>query len=141
MADDSTTTSRPEEEVAGGRTTRREILKKGAAGTLLIVYGGALPKTSAAGVPKYRGRELAGTLRIIQWSHFVPAYDKWFDNVYVKRWGEANDTEVIVGVQTGTLPEAVGAQCTAEGAYLPVRVPLSAPLGSREVKDPYAADD
>ena len=26
----------------------------------------------------------------------MPAYDQWFDDVYVKRWGETNDTEVIV---------------------------------------------
>ncbi len=30
----------------------------------------------------------------MQWSHFVPAYDQWFDDIYVKRWGEENDTEV-----------------------------------------------
>jgi multiple sugar transport system substrate-binding protein len=36
------------------------------------------------------------TLKILQWNHFVPAYDKWFDNTYIKQWGEKNDTEVIV---------------------------------------------
>jgi multiple sugar transport system substrate-binding protein len=95
MADDTRPIEGPEEEV-GGRTTRREILKRGAAGSLLVVYGGAVTKTAAAGAPRFRHRELAGTLRIIQWSHFVPAYDKWFDDIYVKRWGEANDTQVIV---------------------------------------------
>jgi multiple sugar transport system substrate-binding protein len=25
-------------------------------------------------------------LKIIQWSHFVPSYDKWFDQ-FVKDWG------------------------------------------------------
>ena len=75
----------------------------------LIVYGGALPKTSAAGVPKYRHKELAGTLRIIQWSHFVPAYDKWFDDIYVKRWGQANDTEVVVDhINQADIPRARG---------------------------------
>ncbi len=118
MADDSTTTDRPEEEVAGGRTTRREILKQAGAGTLLIVYGGAVTKTSAAGVPKYRGRELAGTLRIIQWSHFVPAYDKWFDNIYVKRWGEANDTEVIVDhINQADIPARAAAEVAAQSGH------------------------
>jgi len=96
MADDSTTTDRPHDEVAGGRVTRREILRKAGTGTLLIVYGGGAGKTAAAGAPKFRHKELAGTLRVVQWSHFVPAYDKWFDNIYIKRWGEANDTEVLV---------------------------------------------
>jgi multiple sugar transport system substrate-binding protein len=35
-------------------------------------------------------------IRILTWSHFVPAYDKWFNNEYVKEWGQKNDTEVIV---------------------------------------------
>ena len=28
--------------------------------------------------------------------HFVPDYDKWLDNTYVKQWGEANDVEVKI---------------------------------------------
>ena len=28
--------------------------------------------------------------------HFVPAYDEWFNETYVKEWGEKNDTDVIV---------------------------------------------
>lgn len=36
------------------------------------------------------------TLKVLQWNHFVPAYDKWFDNTYVKEWGQKNDTQVIV---------------------------------------------
>ena len=38
----------------------------------------------------------AKTLKILQWSHFVPAYDKWFNNTYTKEWGAKNGTEVIV---------------------------------------------
>jgi multiple sugar transport system substrate-binding protein len=117
MADDSTTTDRPEE-VEGGRTTRREILKRASTGTLLIVYGGAAAKTAAAGVPKYRGRDLAGTLRIIQWSHFVPAYDKWFDNVYIKRWGEANDTQVLVDhIDQAQIPARAAAEVAAQSGH------------------------
>ncbi|GAB2898772.1 extracellular solute-binding protein [Paralcaligenes sp. KSB-10] len=36
------------------------------------------------------------SLKILQWNHFVPAYDQWFDNTYVKEWGQKNDTSVIV---------------------------------------------
>ena len=35
------------------------------------------------------------TLRILQWSHFVPAYDVWFDN-FAKEWGDANGVRVRV---------------------------------------------
>jgi multiple sugar transport system substrate-binding protein len=118
MADDSRTTNRSEQEVAGGRTTRREILTKAGAGTLLIVYGGAVTRTAAAGVPRFRGKELAGTLRIIQWSHFVPAYDKWFDNVYIKRWGQANDTEVIVDhINQADIPARAAAEVAAQSGH------------------------
>ena len=36
------------------------------------------------------------TLRIAQWTHFLPEYDQWFDGEYVKQWGEHHDTTVIV---------------------------------------------
>ncbi|MGH7105267.1 MAG: ABC transporter substrate-binding protein [Acetobacteraceae bacterium] len=35
------------------------------------------------------------TLSIIQWSHFVPRYDKWFD-AYAQEWGARNDVKVTV---------------------------------------------
>src|SRR2546427_6834946 len=35
------------------------------------------------------------TLKIIQWSHFVPAYDAWFDK-YAKDWGTAKGVAVTV---------------------------------------------
>jgi multiple sugar transport system substrate-binding protein len=118
MADGTMHSDGPEQEVIGGRTTRREVLKQGAAGALLVVYGGALPKTSAAGVPKYRYKQLAGTLRIIQWSHFVPAYDKWFDDIYIKRWGEANDTQVLVDhINQADIPARAAAEVAAQSGH------------------------
>src|SRR5437762_14348760 len=39
---------------------------------------------------------LGTTLRILQWSHFIPAYDNWFDTVFVKEWGDKNDAKVRV---------------------------------------------
>src|SRR5437867_12534610 len=36
------------------------------------------------------------TLRILQWSHFIPAYDAWFDNKFVKDWGDKNGVKVRV---------------------------------------------
>src|SRR6266481_5990289 len=35
------------------------------------------------------------TLKIMQWSHFVPAYDTWFDK-YAKDWGTQKGVEVTV---------------------------------------------
>lgn len=50
-----------------------------------------------AGLNAATGRATARkTLKILQWHHFVPGYDRWFNNEYVKEWGEKNDTTVIV---------------------------------------------
>ena len=35
------------------------------------------------------------TLKIIQWSHFVPQYDKWFDG-FATEWGKKNGVTVTV---------------------------------------------
>jgi multiple sugar transport system substrate-binding protein len=73
------------EELMGHRRfTRRDVVK--AAGTAAAA-GLLLPR---------KGRAAKKTLKILQWNHFVPGYDKWFNNQYIKEWGEKNDTEVIV---------------------------------------------
>jgi hypothetical protein len=93
--------------------SRRDLIKRAGAGVILV-YGGLGQKSVAYGAPKYRHKELAGTLRILQWSHFVPAFDRWFDNVYTKAWGRANDTEVIVDhVNQADLPGRVAAEAAA----------------------------
>jgi multiple sugar transport system substrate-binding protein len=35
-------------------------------------------------------------LKIMQWNHFVPAFDEWFNKKFTREWGEKNNTEVIV---------------------------------------------
>ncbi|HEV8628363.1 MAG TPA: extracellular solute-binding protein [Acidimicrobiia bacterium] len=40
--------------------------------------------------------QLRGTsLRMLKWSHFVPAYDAWFDD-FAKKWGDQNGVRVRV---------------------------------------------
>src|SRR5262249_5776295 len=40
--------------------------------------------------------QIKGTnLRMLMWSHFVPAYDAWFDDS-AKKWGEKNGVKVRV---------------------------------------------
>jgi multiple sugar transport system substrate-binding protein len=98
--------------------TRRELLRKAGLGAVVLVYGGTGIKNAVAGVPQFRGKELAGTLRIMQWSHFVPAYDTWFDNQYVKSWGEKNDTEVKVDhVNLAELPTRAAAEVASQSGH------------------------
>ena len=94
--------------------TRRQLLRRAATGAIVLVYGGFGVRKAVAGAPQFAHRELKGTLRILQWSHFVPAYDGWFDNQYTKRWGQANDTDVIVDhVNQADLPGRVAAEAAA----------------------------
>ena len=36
------------------------------------------------------------TLKILQWQHSVPGYDRWFDDVFAKQWSRKHNTKVIV---------------------------------------------
>ena len=60
----------------------------------------------------------AKALKILQWSHFVPAYDKWFNNEYTKEWGKNNDTEVIVdNINLGLIPSRAAAEVSAQKGH------------------------
>jgi multiple sugar transport system substrate-binding protein len=116
MAEDMDRPDEPKE--VKGTTTRRELLKRAGVGAAAISGANLFAKTSVAGAAKYPHRQLAGTLRIVQWSHFVPAYDTWFDNVYIKRWGEANDTEVIVDhINQADIPARAAAEVAAQSGH------------------------
>ena len=90
------------------RISRRRLLK-GAGGLALAAATGPLlaacsndeeqskasqaaASSGAAGSPAVlRGTEL----KILQWSHFVPKHDQWFDP-FSKKWGEDNGVSVSV---------------------------------------------
>jgi multiple sugar transport system substrate-binding protein len=95
--------------------TRGDLLKKGTAAAFAIgMFGGLTDRALGFYGPlKYANRQLAGELRIMQWAHFVPAYDQWLDNTYVKRWGEANDVEVKVDHINNALLYSTGASQVA----------------------------
>jgi multiple sugar transport system substrate-binding protein len=98
--------------------SRRELLRRAGLGTAVLLYSGAAAKTSVAGVPRFRHKELAKTLRIIQWRHFVPAYDTWFDNTYTKVWGRKNDCEVIVDhINLTDLPARAASEVAARSGH------------------------
>ena len=72
-----------------GSITRRKFLQK--VGSSALAAGAAAPFL----VPRYTHAR-PKTLKILQWKHFIPEYDEWFNNVYTKEWGARNDTNVIV---------------------------------------------
>ncbi len=66
--------------------SRRDFVKAGA------VAAGVGPAIIIPG----RSDAQKKTLKILQWVHFVPAYDEWFNKKYIKEWGDKNNTEVTV---------------------------------------------
>jgi multiple sugar transport system substrate-binding protein len=98
--------------------SRRELLRRAGLGSAVLLYSGAAAKTSVAGAPKFRHKELAKTLRIIQWVHFVPAYDTWNTNTYTKVWGRKNDCEVIVDrINLTDLPARAASEVAARSGH------------------------
>ena len=87
--------------------TRRTFLKLTGAAAASATLGPGLVRAQGSG----------GTLRILQWSHFVPAYDTWFD-VYAQEWGAANGINVVVDhINLADLTTAVAAEISAGAGH------------------------
>jgi multiple sugar transport system substrate-binding protein len=76
----------------------------------VALAAGALPISCGR-----RGARKRRTLRIIQWSHYVPRYDRWFDGVFTKEWGAKNGIDVVVDHMSATEVAARGAAEAAAG--------------------------
>ena len=74
----------------GKGVSRRDFIKIAGAGG---IAAGAL---GPAFLFPERAAAQQKTLKILQWAHFVPAYDKWFNETFAKQWGEKHNTDVIV---------------------------------------------
>src|SRR5215467_10047380 len=75
--------------LTSARLSRRDVLKKAGAG---FASASLLTMLDARRAPA----QIRGTsLRILQWSHFVPAYDTWFDK-FVEDWGNKTGVKVRV---------------------------------------------
>src|SRR5207249_11691167 len=69
--------------------SRRGFLRTAGVGAA----GGVLADMLAA---RRAPAQLKGTsLRMLKWSHFVPAYDAWFDD-FAKKWGDASGVKIRV---------------------------------------------
>ncbi len=86
----------------GQRITRRDFIKITGSGTLGATAGPffLFPE---------RAQAQQKTLKVLQWSHFVPGFDKWFDGVFAKQWGQRHNTNVSVDHITTREVEARGA--------------------------------
>ncbi|HRQ11603.1 MAG TPA: ABC transporter substrate-binding protein, partial [Trueperaceae bacterium] len=91
----------------GRRISRRSFMK----------FMGVAAAAAAAGPSILRAQGQSGTLRILQWSHFVPSYDTWFD-AYAKEWGAANGVNVVVDhINLADLSTTVAAEISAGSGH------------------------
>ncbi len=73
------------------KISRRDFVKKAGVGAAGLAIGSSVLDLNKV-FAQTSGRR---TLRLLQWSHFVPRYDKWFDP-YAKAWGEKHNVDVTV---------------------------------------------
>lgn len=98
--------------------TRSELLRRaGTATAAAALFGGSAPY-AFAGPLKYKRRSLKGDLSLLQWTHFVPRYNAWFDQTWAKSWGEQNDVQVSVDhVSYTRLPALAAAEAKAQRGH------------------------
>ncbi|MBI3393657.1 MAG: carbohydrate ABC transporter substrate-binding protein [Nitrospirae bacterium] len=93
-----------------GRISRRDLLKAAGVGVLAAGIGPAV-------VIPGRARAANKTLKIVQWSHFVPSYDKWFDP-WAKSWGASRGVDVVVDhVSIGDVVPRATAEVAAQAGH------------------------
>jgi multiple sugar transport system substrate-binding protein len=101
----------------GGNNKKRSVTRRDFLRTSSVAAGaaGLAPVISAPFV----SRALADnkSLSIVQWSHFVPAYDTWFDK-FVKDWGEKNKIAVTVDhIPVQNVPARAAAEASAGSGH------------------------
>src|SRR5881296_2709528 len=90
---------------------RRAFLRQ----TGLGIAGASIATMLAAGQAP---AQIRGTsLRILQWSHFVPAYDVWFDK-FAQEWGDKNGVRVRIDrIPHLELPSRMAAEFAAGAGH------------------------
>ena len=92
--------------------TRRSFLKTSGA---ISGAAGLAPVLSAPFVSRALAADKA--LSIVQWSHFVPDFDTWFDK-FAKDWGDKNKIAVTVDhVPVQDVPARAAAEASAQSGH------------------------
>ncbi|HZU15261.1 MAG TPA: twin-arginine translocation signal domain-containing protein, partial [Candidatus Dormibacteraeota bacterium] len=94
--------------------SRRELLK----GAATVGLGAAAAACAPAGVSQPTTTGTGNkSLRILQWSHFIPAYDTWLDG-FVKDWGQRNKIAASVDhINNYDLPTRIAAEAAAQAGH------------------------
>ena len=98
--------------------TRSALLRRSGVAAAALAFGGATGRRAFAGPLRYAGRQLKGSLSIVQWRHVVPEYDVWFDRTWAQTWGEKNDVQVEIDhLYTTRLPALAAAEVKAQQGH------------------------
>jgi multiple sugar transport system substrate-binding protein len=100
--------------------TRSDLLRRTGAAAFAVSMFGALPDKALGmyGPLRFKNKQLAGELKILQWAHFIPQYDPWLDGTYIKQWGEKNDVEVKVDhINNALLPATAASEVAAQSGH------------------------
>lgn len=58
------------------------------------------------------------SLRILRWKNFIPEFENWFNDVFVKEWGDENGVDVIVdNVGLGEIDKLAAAEAQAQQGH------------------------
>lgn len=100
------------EHIASLRVGRRQLLTSAGLGVAAAIG------TPALGTPFIsRAYAQSKTLSIVQWSHFVPAFDAWFDK-FAKDWGEKHGITVTVDhIPVQDVAARAAAEASAQGGH------------------------
>src|SRR6516165_7857639 len=102
---------------SGGNNHKRSLTRRDFLKTTGAIAGaaGLAPTLSAPFVSVARADTTA--LSIVQWAHFVPAYDTWFDK-FAKDWGEKNKIAVTVDhIPVQNVPARAAAEASAQSGH------------------------
>ena len=98
---------------AAAGVSRREFLRT--TGTLTVAGLGSGLLAACTGPSSSPGPGSGGgkQLRILQWSHFIPAYDTWFDG-FAKQWAKDNGVTITVDhIDNADLPARSASEINA----------------------------
>ncbi|MDP9021752.1 MAG: extracellular solute-binding protein [Actinomycetota bacterium] len=108
----------------GFSITRRGFIKGVGVATLAAACGGG-GEQRASQTPTVTPTEtyteptttLSGELKILLWSHFVPAHDDWFDP-FAKEWGNEVGVKVTVDhINVADIPTRISSEIAAGGGH------------------------
>ena len=113
------------EDGAQRKVSRRTVLKGAAAAAVVPIAaacvgastGGATAAPGASANSSAAAKQLSGDLKILQWSHFIPAFDTYLDT-WAAAWGAKNGVKVTIDrIPQADLPARFAAEAAAKSGH------------------------